>query len=517
MAPDSLLAPPAGWAAGAFASNLRAELAAHPTAAGTALALLVLLAVGRGLLPSRERPRLRAALVLFGVYVVSLVARAELLSMGVHDGIYAWLALGGTLALAYGIISVVALLGYDLVATRFGVPRLLRDVTTAIAGAVVLVWLLSRSGVNLLQLVTTSAILTAVIGLALQDTIGNIIAGIAVQFDSAVSIGDWIRIDERTTGRVREIRWRSTMIETKNGDQLLFPNALINRSMVTRFNHSGLEHRQMIYFHAHYRHPPNRVIAVALGALQDVPNVSRRTPVECFLFSFDDHGVRYVVRYRLVDFGPDTATDSEVQKRIWYALNRAEIEIPYPTHNVFVTSVAADRDQQVHERDLRRRLRALARIPLFVPLNDEERSVLAEGLRFLPFARGEIILRQGEAGDSLYVVRDGSVSIRLAIEGAHKEIATLSDGEFFGEMSLLTGEPRRATVTALEDTECYVIDRALFERVLKRNPQLADAIGHLLAERERALVSQREALEAGHRPPDEAALLDRIKAFFGLR
>src|SRR5687767_13771595 len=104
MAPDSLLAPPVGWAAGAFASNLRGEVAAHPTAAGTALALLVLLAVGRGLLPARERPRLRAALLLFGIYVLALVGRAELLAMGVHDGIYAWLALAGTLALAFGII-----------------------------------------------------------------------------------------------------------------------------------------------------------------------------------------------------------------------------------------------------------------------------------------------------------------------------------------------------------------------------------------------------------------------------
>jgi CRP-like cAMP-binding protein len=355
-----------------------------------------------------------------------------------------------------------------------------------------------------------------VIGLALQDTLGNIFAGVALQLDAAIAIDDWVRIDDRVIGRVREVRWRSTSLETKDGDIIVFPNTVLNKAMVTRFNHGGLEHRQVIEFHADLRHPPNRVIDIVLDALKDTPNLSRSTPPECLLAAFDDSGVRYMVRYRLIDYQTDTRTDSEVRKRIWYAFQRHELDMPWPTRTHLLTQLTPEQGKEKIDRDLRRRLRALAKIAFFAPLNDEERQQLAEGLRFLPFASGELILRQGEPGDSLFVVRDGRVSVRLAIEGSAKEIAVLGAGDFFGEMSLLTGEPRRASVLAVEDTECYVVDRALFEGILQRNPRLAESISHLLAEREVDLQSQKHSLEASQRSTDRAALLDRIRRFFRL-
>jgi len=519
MAPteDHLLSAPPGWQVGEFLANVLAELRAHSTAASTAIILLILLAIGTVLLPEQARPRLRTALVLFVVYVASMIGRPELLTLG-HDGAaYQWLAVAGLLALAFGIISVSALILFDVLARRFGVPRIMRDITTAIATAVVLVALLARSGVNLLQLVTTSAILTAIIGLALQDTLGNIIGGVALQLDSAVAIGDWVRVDDKVTGRVREIRWRSTLLETKNGDLIAYPNSLMNRATVQRFNHDGLEHRQWVYFHVALRHPPNRVTTVVLDALKDTPNVSKQTPPDCLVWEFDGTGIKYAVRYRLIDFRPDDPTDSEVKKRIWYALQRAELEMPFPTTNMMVTDIPADQEERQHSRDLRHRLRALSRISMFEPLNEDERRTLAEGLHFQPFAAGELILRQGEAGDSLFIVRSGRVSVRLSLEGSAKEIAQLAAGDFFGEMSLLTGEPRRATITAIEDTECYVVDRALIDGILQRNPSLAEGIGKLLAERQRELEVERKDLLVSHRAPNEADLLDRIRRFFGLR
>ena len=119
-------------------------------------------------------------------------------------------------------------------------PRSCATCRSPIASAVAMVMLLSRSGVNLLSIITTSAVLTAVIGLALQDTLGNLLSGVAMQLESSIAIGDWIRLDERPIGRVLEIRWRSTMIRTKNDDLVIIPNGLFAKGVITIFGKDGL-------------------------------------------------------------------------------------------------------------------------------------------------------------------------------------------------------------------------------------------------------------------------------------
>ena len=511
---DLLLCAPPAWQPGAFWGNAQGELSTHPAAAFTAAILVALLLAGRAILPARSRPNLGTASVLAAIYVVTIFARAELLYLGLADVAYRWVALAGVVALSFAVVSVLSLFVFDVVGRRSSVPRILRDVTTAFACSVLFVALLSRSGVNVLHLVTTSAVITVVIGLALQDTLGNIISGIAMQLDSAFNIGDWVRVDDKVTGKVREIRWRSTLIETRNGDQVIFPNTLVNRAQVVRFQHGSLQHRQWVYFHAALHHPPNRVVDAVLAALVGTPNVSELTPPDCIVWDFDDMGTKYAVRYRLVDILPDDGTDSEVKKRIWYALHRAELEMTLPGRTLHMIQVPEGSEQRA--RDLDKRLHTLSRIAFLAPLDDGERQQLATGLRFHRFCRGEAIIRQGHAGDSLFVLVKGTVSVRFEVAGAVHELTQLHVGDFFGEMSLLTGAPRRATIVAAEDTDCYVLDRALFEGVLKENPALATQIGKLLSERERSLAREQERAKLGAPVPSEKDLLDRIRDFFGL-
>ena len=512
---DLLLCAPPGWHPGAFWSNAQGELSTHPAAAWIAAILLGLLLLRRVVLPERSRPHLRIVSVLLAVYIVTLFARTELLYLGVADEAYQWVALAGVLSLSFAVISMLSLFFFDVVGRRSSVPRILRDVTTAIACSVLFVVLLSRAGVNVLHLVTTSAVITVVIGLALQDTLGNIISGVAMQLDSAFNIGDWVRVDDKVTGKVREIRWRSTLIETRNGDQVIFPNTLVNRAQVVRFQHGSLQHRQWVYFHAALRHPPNRVVDAVLAALVGTPNVSALTPPDCIVWDFDDMGTKYAVRYRLVDILPDDGTDSEVRKRIWYALHRAELEMTLPGRTLHMIQVPEDAEQRA--RDLGKRLATLARIEFLAPLDAQEREQLASGLRFHRYCRGEEIIRQGHAGDSLFVLVKGTVAVRLDIAGVAHELTQLHVGDFFGEMSLLTGAPRRATVVAVEDTDCYLLDRVLIEGVLKQKPVLATQIGKLLSDREQSLEKEQERAKLGTVAPSEKDLLDRIRDFFGLR
>jgi small-conductance mechanosensitive channel/CRP-like cAMP-binding protein len=512
-----MIAPPDGWQAHRFLHDFDLEVHLRQLGITTACICLALLVLGRALLPVADRARVRLSLFFVGVYFLLLLVKAGLLNVGM-DGAYGSAQLGAVVALSWGIIGTVGLVTFDLIGHRFRLPKILRDLSITIASLVALIMLLSRSGVNLLSIITTSAVLTAVIGLALQDTLGNLLSGVALQLESTISIGDWIKLDDRSIGRVQEIRWRSTVIRTKNDDLVVIPNGLFAKGVITIFGKDDLENRRWVYFNVHLRHPPNLVQKIVAQALVGTPNVSMRTPPDCITWRYHESWLEYAVRYRLVDYLPDDPTDSEVRKRIWYALHRENVEMPYPGYNVFMTELNQARAQSKADRERGQRLELLSRVGILAPLDEGERARVANGLHHVVFGAGEVILRAGEPGDSLYVVRVGDVIVRLGVEGLEKEVARLGEGEFFGEMSLLTGEPRRATVVAKSDVECYVIDRALFQQILQGNAGLADQIGKLLSEREMKNKIEREGMsaEAARVHADHQALLSRIKNFFGL-
>jgi small-conductance mechanosensitive channel/CRP-like cAMP-binding protein len=512
-----MIAAPAGWEAHHFWHDF--DLEAHTrelgiTAAFVCLALLVL---GRALLPAADRGRVRLAIFFVFTYLTLLFVKAALLNVGM-EGAYCTAQLGALVTLAWAITGTAGMVLFDLIGRRFQVAKILRDLSVTVASFVAMIVLLSRSGVNFLSIITTSAVLTAVIGLALQDTLGNLFSGVAMQLESSIAIGDWIRLDERSVGRVLEIRWRSTVIRTKNDDIVIIPNGMFAKGVITLFNKEGLENRRWVYFNVHLRHPPNLVQKIVREALVGAPNVSTKTPADCITWRYHESWLEYAVRYRLVDFLPDDPTDSEVRKRIWYALHRENIEMPYPGYNVFMTEMSAARAAGKHDRERGRRLELLQTVGILAPLDDAARIAVADGLHHTVYGVGEVIMKQGDPGDSLYILRGGTVSVRLGADGLQKTVAQLREGDFFGEMSLMTGEPRHATVVADSDAECYVIDRALFQQILRNNAKLAEEIGKLLSEREMKNKIERDGLsaEAARKSTDHQALSHRIRSFFGL-
>jgi small-conductance mechanosensitive channel/CRP-like cAMP-binding protein len=515
-APAQMIDPPDGWLPHAFWHDFRLEVAAHQEALAVGALFLLLLVVGRALLPPADRPRLRIALAALIFFFLALPLRVQLLSLG-YESTYRGLRLAAVIALLWGIIGVGGLLVFDLVGRRFGVAKILRDLTTTVVSFVAVVVVLSRSGVNFLSIITTSAVLTAVIGLALQDTLSHLISGIALQLESTFSIGDWVRVDERPIGKVQEIRWRSTVIRTKNDDLVVIPNGLVTKGVLTIFAKDGLENRRWVYFNVHARHPPNQVQKVVKEALVGTPNVSTRTPPDCLLWKYADSWIEYAVRYRLVDYQPDDPTDSEVRKRIWYALHRNNIEISYPGHNVFLTQLDAARDQTKSERELHRRIEALDGVSFFAPLSDDERTEIAHALQHRVYGTNEVIIRAGAEAHDLYLLREGDAAVKIGVDGLEKEVATLRAGQFFGEMSLLTGAPRSATVVARTDVDIYVLGRASFKALLDKNPPLLAQVAHLLAEREVKNKIQLDGLsaEAARQHVADQDFLGRIKNFFG--
>ena len=312
------------------------------------------------------------------------------------------------------------------------------------------------------------------------------------------------------------MRWRATTVVTKNGDLVLIPNGVIARSLITNFSRPTTAHRQSITIRVHFRHPPGRVRDVVVEAVRAQPFVRADPVPDCILQEFQDDACTYAVRYWIDDFQRGDSTDSAVRSAIWYALHRASMEIPFPSMNINVTEMNEDREQRKHDEEYARRVDALSRVDVFRALDGEKIDRLARRMRMIIYGPGEVVLRQGDPGDSLYVVRSGSVAVQLGAPGARKEVATLSSGQFFGEMSLMTGESRSATVVAKSDCECYIVDKQAFQEILEERPELANVISDILSRRQVALDGATADAALANQTVQKNQLRSKIAAFFGI-
>ena len=480
------------------------------------------------------RARISAAVMLFGLAYVALFAAAALLSYGASEGCacaawaaYLWLSWGAVLLEAFAVINVSSVLVFDVAfgAARFRPPRIMRDLLMALAYVVAGVAVLSAAGFNPTGIIATSALLTAVIGLSFQDTLGNTMGGLALQMERSISVGDWVRVDQQE-GLIVDIRWRHTSIETRNWDTILIPNSVLMKSQVTVLGRRGgapTPHRQWVYFNVDFRYAPTEVTDAVEAALlaEPIENVARDPRPQCLVVDFLDSYARYAVRYWLTDLAQTDPTDSVVRSRVYFALRRAGFPLSIPARSLFLTEEDEGRRSRKAQEEAERRCAALARVELFRTLTDEERRELAGHLKDAPFARGEAMTRQGAEAHWLYIIRSGEADVLFAGEdGLTEKVASLGDGDFFGEMGLMTGAPRTATVFARTDVECYRLDKESFKDILRRRPEIAEDISHVLARRRAELDAVREGLseEATRQRMrhHQGDLLRRIRNFFSL-
>jgi small-conductance mechanosensitive channel/CRP-like cAMP-binding protein len=494
-----------------------------------ALGFVVLALTLSALVPT-ERRRIRVAMALFLLSTVGLCIAATLLYYGFDPGAstaYRWIRWAALFALCVATVNLASVVVFDVAlrAVKLRPPRILRDLLIAFAYIVVAISLLSRSGVDLTGIVATSAVITAVVGFSLQDTLGNVMGGMALQMERTITVGDWIRVDQQE-GQVIEIRWRQTSIETRNWDTVVIPNSVLMKGQVVLLGRrlgAPRQHRQWVYFNVDFRYAPTDVVDAVETALraEPIPNVAKDPAPHCLVLDFKESYITYAARYWLTDLALTDPTDSVVRSRLYFALRRAGIPLSIPAQALFITEDDEQRRARKHTEEVGRRAEALGRVELFHTLTDEERQALAGHLTVAPFVRGEAMTRQGAEAHWLYIITEGEAEVRVAIDGTlNKKVATLKAGDFFGEMGLMTGEPRSATVTAESNTECYRLDKNGFEDILKRRPEIAEDISHVLARRRVELEAVREGLneEAKRKlmSHTQRDLLQRIRGFFTL-
>lgn len=398
-------------------------------------------------------------------------------------------------------------------------PRIMEDILLVLAYVIWGMVRLRYAGLDLGSLVATSAVITAIIAFSMQDTLGNILGGIALQLDDSIHIGDWVKVDD-VSGRVIEVHWRHTAVRTRNGEIVVLPNSLLMKSKFTIVSRNDTpQWRRWVYFSMGLDIPPQRVIAAVEKAVCDaaINLVSHNPAPSCVLMDFKDGVGHYAVRYWLTDALVDDPTDSTVRVHVYAALQREGWRIVAPALDVSLSTESAERTREQREQEIELRHKHLRRVEMFNHLSDEEITHLARSLTYVQFAKGDVITRQGAVAHWLYVLIQGEADVWFETQGQTRRLlTTLPAGRVFGEMGLMTGEPRRATVTAHSDAECYRIDKKNFEFIMQARPELADAFAHIITERNKQLVAVQQQAQPLDHAHQKEKLLANIRKFFRL-
>ncbi len=377
-----------------------------------------------------------------------------------------------------GILTVRALLLllFDwILQRRMGIkmPHLIRDVTSLVLYLSIGAILLPAVGVEVTGLIATSAVLTVVIGLAFQQTLGNLLAGLALAWEQRLPDGSWIEIDGRMA-RIKESGWRSMLLQTRLGHRILVPNAEVAAASIIQLGDGKRPVAVPIRVGISYKTPPDLAKSILLSVARDTPEVLKRPEPLILASDFADSSIVYECRlWTRKAWLRDNIVDAFLT-HAYAALARNDMEIPFPQRSVHYIRPRSEGDLP------NRGLEGLQKAPLFKGIPSEALEAAASHARILRYAPGEAVVREGDVSDALFLILSGEA----AVFSQDREVSRISEGEIFGEGAFLTGNPRSATVRAANEAlELIEINRKVLGRLLELHPSLAQELAQRFAER----------------------------------
>lgn len=420
----------------------------------------------------------------------------------------------GFIAVAFGIIKMIDIILNDIYLnkkmTPVAVPKLMRNIIIMVAYIIAFFGILkSTVGFDIAPVVTTSAVASMVIGLALQDTLTNFIAGIVLHMEKAYKVGDFIKIDG-IEGMVVETTWRTTKVRQKGVGIHNIPNSMIVKQPSINFNKIE-EHFAFVNFSASLDEKPNKIFEIVLDVALKTPNVIKTRNPEIRIVRIGDFAMEYELRAWIDDYDARRFVESDLMKNIWYAFKRNSIHIPYPTREVINHFAEAEEEYGDEMAQL------LSRVKFFSGFDGDTINQISKKIKRKIYGKKETLFYQGDKGDSFFIIYKGKVNIIINNE----VVATLKKGDFFGEMSLFTGKERAATVETVEDSEFLVLDKEGFGEILMKDIAIAEHISRVIAEREieneklmRESTKGSKASDAGDLKKQKGIILQLIKDFF---
>lgn len=456
------------------------------------------------------------------LFVILIFNESELIhSVKLWEPVRLWTKFFAYLGTVYFIMKAADLLlveDYFIAKKGLYVPALAR-LLLLICGLVVASLILLRTvmGINVVALVAIPTAAAAVIGFALQDTLKRLFAGLIL--GKVVRVGDWVCV-AGTEGRVVKVDHTHVSIVTRADDLVMIPNDVAVQKDILDYNKPTTKHALTVSVEATYDAPPLRVRAVLVEAAKGVPGVLHNPTPKAFPWAYNDSSVEYRLKFWFNDYVQADDIKGDVLTYVWYAFKRHHIEIPYPQRTIHMTN--AEESEHAIAGERQRILEALRRIDFLTVLTPEELEKVARGAEIRTYLPGETVFHQGETGAAeFFFLLEGDAEVRLGKEDEASVIAMLRPGQFFGELSLLTGEPRSATIVARTRLEVVDLTKDVLARPLMENPVLAERISEVLVKRKANLMAQQKD-HASHRGEGDGkreevrSLSASIRTFFGI-
>ncbi len=350
-------------------------------------------------------------------------------------------------------------------------PKIFIDILKGIIFFIAIMFLLKANGVSVASIFTTSAVLTAVIGLALQNTLSDMVAGIILSTEATIKIDDWIKYNDKI-GRIVMFSWRYTKIITLENEHYIIPNKDLASNTIKVLSSQDFKHYTIIPFGVTYDNIPNKVINVVRNATKDIENIIDR---EVFFVKYGDFAIEFEIRLRIIDAYKYYQIRSNVLTKVFYALEREGMEIPIPRYDLFRRDY-----KRISKEDEYNEIKSFfTKIDFLQILTEYELDIIINAAQYKRYADTEYILKQNTENDKFFYIKTGTVKIIVN----EAKVAQLKTGNFFGEMSLMTGEKTTAGVKADGDVEVYIIKSSDFSEILKKNKKLIDKISEVITQR----------------------------------
>jgi small-conductance mechanosensitive channel/CRP-like cAMP-binding protein len=459
--------------------------------------------------------------VLYQLFCLALAFYAALAACDIHIGWRDHIGAATILLSTALIVALINRLVWDLYFERRKqtpiphFPRQLAALLIFLIALLAVAWYGYHASKWLTGLLGVSGIATIILGLAGQNLLGGIIAGVSLQISRPYKVGDWLHVADRYA-EVMEINWRSTRLRTNDGIYLDIPNNEIVKSTIVNLHYPTEIHAMRVRVGVDYNAPPNRVKDALARAAQNATGVLPSPPVKVYLIDFGESAVTYEIKFFMGNHSRINDINDAIRTNVWYELKRQRITIPYPIRTLQLQRRAAPLVED--HAEAREILRAES---LFNCLSDEQIDSLIRRSHLNHFGRGERVIEEGHEGNSMFVLLRGAAQVSVAKNGSTIPVATLRSGDCFGEMSLLTGEKRSATVRA--EGDCYVMEitKSVMGDIIRDSPECLNQLSEILAKRkmetegivkEATPTAEQNAKEKEYR----ATFLRRLKTFFEL-
>ena len=404
-----------------------------------------------------------------------------------------WMNAGLDLIRSYAYLQLIAWMGLDLPSKIRWWPRpakILKDLFKLTVGAVITLIILDRAAdINVVGLVTTSAVLTAVIGLAAQEALKDLFAGIMLRIECPFSEGDYLEVNETCNGWVEALTLLSTRIRDDYGGFITLPNNLVWQHKMRKFSGNGPICRE-IHVDLDREFPPNEATELLTKIAFNCNLILKHPSPQAIVYSYNNHAVTYELEVWHRD--PSDAGHDEVRGELlghlWYALERIGQRIPYNVQE-FKKRNGSSEPEVTIEQSLETKEKIVSLNPLFQELTNDEIRNIAKLSKLIRFSKNENIVSEDEAGDTLYQIVHGRVAIlKKAKNGEIQEVTQLSAPAFFGEMSVFNEETRSATVKALSGCVLLEIERDDLKPVLEDKPKTIEQLATIINNRRATLL-----------------------------